>query len=95
MVEHPLYAMWKDRRAAELAAETERRRRAVARHEGQREWRESWETYQRHWADGRAKGRRRPWWHRFRAWLLTWPRLGDLLAKGRRGDGQGTPSLDV
>lgn len=69
MVDHPLYTMWKERRAAEQAAEAHRLKRMAARQEGEREWREAWETYQRHWAAGRASAPRQRWWHYLCAWF--------------------------
>jgi hypothetical protein len=70
MVDHPLYAMWQERRAVELAEETKRRRRAAERQEAQGEWREVWDAYQRHSIEGRASAPRRPWWHCFRSLAL-------------------------
>jgi hypothetical protein len=71
MVDHPLYAMWKARHAAELAAQAGCRELATVRQEQQREWREAWETYQRHWAAGQVARPRRRWWPSFRAWLVA------------------------
>ena len=67
MADHPLYAMWKERQAAELAGEEERRRRAAARQQAQAEWRGALDSYQRHWVDGRTSAPRRPWWRCLRS----------------------------
>lgn len=68
MVDHPIYTMWKERFAADLAMEADRLTRAAARQEAQREWRDAWDAYQRHWSAGRASAPRRPWWQYLRLW---------------------------
>jgi hypothetical protein len=62
MVDHPLYAMWKQRYAAEVQEKTQREELKSLRREEQRTRREAWDAYEQHW---REDQRRRPvehWW---------------------------------
>ncbi len=80
MVDHPLYVMWKQRYAVEALARAERDKLQTLRQEEQRQWREAWDAYERHWREGRRPKPVRHWWREvsagcvaFVAWLFTPP----------------------
>jgi len=76
MADHPLYAMWRDRYEAELAAERERAARRAAREDQHEEWQRAWHEYKAHWGQG-LRGRLPAWWN-----LRAWVRL--LLGKSTK-----------
>jgi hypothetical protein len=89
-VDHPLYRMWKERHADELALKLELLARAAVRKAAQREWHEAWESYRLHRTAARVCAQRWRWWRGFRAWLLT-----QSGAPGHRpGDDHGAPALE-
>jgi hypothetical protein len=71
MVDHPLYAMWRQVYQAELEAAMARARLRAQRAEEQREWRQAWETYERHWHEARRVRPARPWWRTAGEWCLA------------------------
>jgi hypothetical protein len=62
MVDHPLYVMWKQRYAAEALAKAERDKLQSLRREEQRQWREAWDAYERHWREDQRPRPVRHWW---------------------------------
>jgi len=71
VVDHPLYTMWKQMQDIEVATERARANLRAVREQEQAEWRQAWDTYRRHWREGRRSPPARSRWLAGREWGLA------------------------